>query len=57
MVSGSEATESAVKIARKWAYVKKGVAPDEAWVLTTDKCYHGITLATMSLSNVIANSK
>lgn len=57
MLSGSEAVESAIKIARKWAYVKKGIPADEAWVLTTDRCYHGITLATMSLSNVIADSK
>lgn len=54
MLSGSEAVESAVKIARKWAYVKKGVTADEAWILTTDRCYHGITLATMPLSNIIA---
>ncbi|KAB2573775.1 Ornithine aminotransferase [Lasiodiplodia theobromae] len=56
MLSGSEAVESAIKIARKWAYVKKGIPADEAWVLTTDRCYHGITLATMSLSNVIADN-
>lgn len=57
MLSGSEAVESAIKIARKWAYVKKGIQADEAWILTTDRCYHGITLATMSLSNVIADRK
>jgi ornithine--oxo-acid transaminase len=54
MCSGSEAVDSAVKIARKWAYVKKGIPTDEAWILTTDRCYHGVTLATMPLSNVIA---
>ncbi|KAL1619153.1 hypothetical protein SLS56_010241 [Neofusicoccum ribis] len=57
MLSGSEAVESAIKVARKWAYVKKGIPADEAWVLTTDRCYHGITLATMSLSNVKADRK
>ncbi|KAF7548940.1 hypothetical protein G7Z17_g6726 [Cylindrodendrum hubeiense] len=57
MLSGSEAVESAIKVVRKWAYVNKGVDPDEAWILTTDHCYHGITLATMSLSNVVADSE
>ena len=57
MCSGAEAVESAVKIARKWAYVKKGVPTGNAWVLTTDRCYHGVTLATMPLSNVISQSQ
>lgn len=57
MLSGSEAVESAVKVARKWAYVTKKIPRNEAWVLTTDSCYHGITLATMPLSNTIADSK
>ncbi|RBR06040.1 hypothetical protein FVER53590_06515 [Fusarium verticillioides] len=34
MLSGSEAVESAVKIARKWAYLKKGIPQDQAHVLT-----------------------
>jgi ornithine--oxo-acid transaminase len=56
MLSGSEAVESAVKIARKWAYTKKGISEGEAWILTTDQCYHGLTLATMPLSTVVAKS-
>lgn len=56
MCTGSEAVESAIKLARKWAYIKKGVPPNEAWILTTDRCYHGLTLATMPLSNVVAES-
>lgn len=57
MLSGGEAVDAAIKIARKWAYVNKGVATDDAWVLTTDRCYHGITLSTMALSNVKASRK
>ncbi|KAF4332987.1 ornithine aminotransferase [Fusarium beomiforme] len=34
MLSGSEAVESAVKIARKWAYLHKGIPQDKAHVLT-----------------------
>ncbi|KAJ4149679.1 hypothetical protein NW754_001114 [Fusarium falciforme] len=56
MLSGSEAVESAVKIARKWAYTKKGISEGEAWILTTDQCYHGLTLATMPLATVVAKN-
>ncbi|KAM5348242.1 hypothetical protein ACJ41O_008066 [Fusarium nematophilum] len=56
MISGSEAVEAALKIARKWAYTKKNIPEDEAWVLTTDQCYHGLTLATMPLSTVVAKN-
>lgn len=56
MLSGSEAVESAIKIARKWAYTKKGISEGEAWILTTDQCYHGLTLATMPLATVVAKS-
>lgn len=56
MVSGSEAIDACIKIARKWAYVKKKVPANEAWILTTDRCYHGVTLVTMNLSNVMAES-
>ncbi|KAL1957226.1 hypothetical protein VTO42DRAFT_6260 [Malbranchea cinnamomea] len=54
MVTGSEAAEAAVKIARKWAYLKKGLLEGEAWILTADGCFHGLTLGTMALSNVKA---
>lgn len=57
MLSGGEAVDAAIKIARKWAYVRKGVPRGKAWVLTTDRCYHGITLTTMALSNVKAQSE
>ncbi|KAK7230129.1 hypothetical protein V2G26_002299 [Clonostachys chloroleuca] len=56
MLSGSEAVESAVKIARKWAYTKKNIPENEAWILTTDQCYHGLTLATMPLATVVAKN-
>lgn len=56
MVTGSEAIDACIKIARKWAYVEKKIPADEAWILTTDCCYHGVTLITMNLSNVMAES-
>ncbi|PLB35686.1 L-ornithine aminotransferase [Aspergillus candidus] len=56
MVTGAEAVDALIKIARKWAYVTKGIPNDEAIILTTDQCYHGLTLATMGLSNRIAQN-
>lgn len=52
MLSGSEAVESAVKIARKWAYLKKGIPQDQAHILTVDQCYHGLTLSTMPMATI-----
>ncbi|OAQ58535.1 ornithine aminotransferase protein [Pochonia chlamydosporia 170] len=54
MLSGSEAVESAVKTARKWAYLRKGIPQDQAHVLTVDQCYHGLTLSTMPMATVCA---
>ncbi|KAJ3525659.1 hypothetical protein NM208_g11541 [Fusarium decemcellulare] len=56
MLSGSEAVESAIKIARKWAYTKKKIPENDAWILTTDQCYHGLTLATMPLATQVAKN-
>ncbi|KAI6750470.1 hypothetical protein HG530_014751 [Fusarium avenaceum] len=55
MLSGSEAVESAVKIARKWAYKHKGIPQDKAHVLTVDQCYHGLTLSTMPMATIAAD--
>jgi ornithine--oxo-acid transaminase len=39
--SGNEATEGAVKLARRWGYVVKGVEKDKATVLMAQKCFWG----------------
>jgi ornithine--oxo-acid transaminase len=57
MLSGSEAVESAVKIARKWAYKHKGIPQDKAHVLTVDQCYHGLTLSTMPMATIAAERR
>lgn len=51
MNSGSEAIDIAIKIARKWSYVVKGVKEDEALVLTCSGNYHGKTLMAISASD------
>jgi ornithine--oxo-acid transaminase len=54
MMSGSEAIDAALKIARKWGYTVKGIPENEAWIVTCDQCYHGSTLATMPLATVVS---
>lgn len=55
MCSGADATDTATKIARKWGYLKKGIKEDEAFVLTTSACYHGLTISTHSFASVKNN--
>lgn len=57
MMSGSEAIDAALKIARKWGYNVKGIPENEAWIVTCDQCYHGSTLATMPLATVVSKGK
>ncbi|MCP3680387.1 MAG: ornithine--oxo-acid transaminase [Gammaproteobacteria bacterium] len=52
MNSGAEAVETAIKVARKWAYTVKGVAPDEAEIIVCNDNFHGRTIATISMSSV-----
>ena len=50
MNSGAEAVESALKVARKWAYQVKGVAADQAEIIVCDGNFHGRTLSVISFS-------
>ncbi|GFF97790.1 ornithine aminotransferase [Aspergillus udagawae] len=49
--TGAEASETAIKVARKWAYKAKGVPQDNAIVLGVAGNHHGRTLATISLAS------
>jgi len=51
MNTGVEGGETAVKLARKWAYNVKGVAPNQARVLFANNNFWGRTLAAISSSN------
>lgn len=51
MNTGAEAVETAIKIARKWAYEKKGVAETEAQVIVCENNFHGRTTTIISFSN------
>ncbi|KII83657.1 hypothetical protein PLICRDRAFT_47139 [Plicaturopsis crispa FD-325 SS-3] len=50
MNTGAEAVETAVKLARKWAYLKKGVPEGKAIVLSVENNFHGRTLGVISMS-------
>lgn len=50
MCTGAEAVETAIKVARKWAYKTKGVPQDKAWIFGVENNFHGRTMAAITLS-------
>lgn len=50
MNSGAEAVETAVKLARKWAYQVKGVPRHQAEIIVCDGNFHGRTTTVISFS-------
>lgn len=50
MNSGAEAVETALKLARKWAYKVKGVPRYEAEIIVAKGNFHGRTISLISLS-------
>ena len=50
MNTGAEAVETAIKIARKWAYDVKGVPANQARILTCGENFHGRTTTIVSFS-------
>ncbi len=51
MNSGAEAVETAIKLARKWAYQTKGVPNDRAEIVTLEGNFHGRTITLVSFSS------
>ena len=51
MNSGAEAVETAIKIVRKWAYLKKGVEKNKAEIIVADGNFHGRTVTIISFSS------
>jgi ornithine--oxo-acid transaminase len=50
MNSGAEANETAIKLARKWGYTKKGIPNDQAVIVAVEKNFHGRTTTIISAS-------
>jgi ornithine--oxo-acid transaminase len=51
MNAGVEAVETALKVARKWAYERKGVADDTAEIIACRGNFHGRTIAAVAMSS------
>ncbi|AMD22065.1 HGL275Wp [Eremothecium sinecaudum] len=51
MNTGAEAVETALKLARRWGYMKKGIPAGEAVILGAEGNFHGRTFGAISLSN------
>ena len=51
MNSGAEAVETAIKVARKWAYTVKGVPRSKAEIIVADGNFHGRTVTIVSFSS------
>ncbi|GAB4840647.1 hypothetical protein Ancab_021414 [Ancistrocladus abbreviatus] len=50
MNTGAEGVETALKLARKWGYEKKGIPKNEAIIVSCCGCFHGRTLGVISMS-------
>ncbi|HLV43331.1 MAG TPA: ornithine--oxo-acid transaminase [Aggregatilineales bacterium] len=50
MNTGAEAVETALKVARKWAYTVKGVPVNQAEIITASGNFHGRTVTVISFS-------
>jgi len=50
MNTGAEAVETALKMARKWGYEKKGIAKDKAKIIVCEGNFHGRTISIVSMS-------
>lgn len=49
--TGAEAVESAIKVARKWGYERKGVASGRAQIIVAEGNFHGRTTTVISFSD------
>ena len=50
MNTGAEAVETALKMARKWGYEKKGIPAGQAKVIVCEGNFHGRTITLVSMS-------
>jgi ornithine--oxo-acid transaminase len=50
MNTGAEGVETALKLCRKWAYEKKGIAANEAKIIVCEGNFHGRTISIISAS-------
>lgn len=51
MNTGAEGVETAIKLCRKWAYEKKGIADHQAKIIVCEQNFHGRTTTIVSFSS------
>lgn len=51
MNTGAEADETALKLARRWGVVKKGIPNDEVKIICCEGNFHGRTITIITMSN------
>ena len=51
MNTGAETDETAIKLARKWGYKKKGIPENKAKIVCCNENFHGRTITIISMSN------
>ncbi len=51
MNTGAAAVETAIKLARKWGYEKKGIPDNKAKIIVCQNNFHGRTISIISASN------
>ncbi len=51
MNSGAEADETALKLARRWGVVKKGIPNDQVKIICCEGNFHGRTITIITMSN------
>ena len=57
MNSGAEANETAIKLARKWGYTKKGISDNDAIIVVVEQNFHGRTTTIISASTDLSARK
>jgi len=50
MNTGAEGVETALKLARKWGYLRKGIERGQALIVSCCGCFHGRTLGAVAMS-------
>lgn len=51
MNSGAEAVETALKLARRWGYIRKNIPENQALIVGCEGNFHGRTISIVSLSS------
>ena len=57
MNTGVEAVETALKLARKWGYINKGIPENKACILVCSENFHGRTINVISFSTDESSKK